>query len=143
MCDEPADWCLHSGAHSKPKLCAHANGALAAGHWCTQGKAGETGSLSGFSPCAGPPPAGSAWPHGVCLDVEDGEALCPGHPHVKLSSAECPEPELREAAPPQAAPKPQVGKLGAPGAHMHVQRLVGRADWSPGPYSAPPLVETC
>ena len=113
VCDEPADWCLHSGAHSKPKLCAHANGALAAGHWCTQGKAGETGSLSGFSPCAGPPPVGSAWPHGVCLDVEDGEALCPGHPHVKLSSAECPEPELREAAPPQAAPKPNPRTSGA------------------------------
>ena len=97
VCDEPADWCLHSGAHSKPKLCGHPNGALVAGHWCTQGEPGEKGSLSGFSPCKGPAPAGSAWPHGICLDVEDGEALCPDHPHVKLSSSECPQPELQVA----------------------------------------------
>ena len=107
VCDKPSDWCLHSGAHSKPKLCGHPNGVLVAGHWCTQGEPGEKGSLSGFSPCKGPAPAGSAWPHGICLDVEDGEALCPDHPHVKLSSSECPQPELQvgAAAPPQAVPK--------------------------------------
>ena len=115
VCDEPAGWCLHSGAHNKPKLCGHANGALVAGHWCTHGTPGKTGSLSGFSPCEGPPPDGSAWPHGICLDVEDGEALCPGHPHVKFLSSECHEPELQaaQAAPPQAVPKPNPRTSGA------------------------------
>ena len=110
VCDEPTGWCLHDGAHSKPKLCGNTDGVLVAGHWCAQGKPGANGSLSGFSPCEGPPPGGSEWPHGVCN--EDGDALCPGHPNIKLSSPECSGPEL-QAAPPQAVPKPNPRTSGA------------------------------
>ena len=97
VCDKPPTWCLHSGAQSKPKRCSHPNGALVPGHWCTDGD-----NLSGFSPCEGKPPAGSAWPHGTCLKDED--ASCPGHPNLKISSPNCPELES-QAVPQQLAPK--------------------------------------
>ena len=111
VCDKPPTWCKHSGAHSKPKVCSQPNGVLVAGHWCSDGS-----GLSGFSPCEGPPPVGTVWPHGTCLGAEDVE--CPGHPNVKLSSPECPEQKDLEAVPPQPAPKPQAQKGPYKGATM-------------------------
>jgi hypothetical protein len=55
-CKKPDWWCTHGGSTNEFAVCGHVPGNVCTdtnGHW-------------GFWPCSGDPPAGTAWPNGMC-----------------------------------------------------------------------------